>query len=640
MAYHRCPVRALSFALSALALAACETPCVDADFDGLGAGCALGPDCDDTNAARGLDCVTVPPPDCEANPTATGCTCLPGTSTACFGGPPEAAGVGICDRGRAICSGGHWGLCEDAVLPRFETCDDLDQDCDGLVDEHVRSPCGGCSLGCVGGAWGDPFVRPEGDLALTASGELTLRRRSHASATVFVPNAGDSTLSRIDAASAREVARYRTGPEGVALEPSRAAVDWNGDAWVANRNFDGVSSITRVATDEARCVDRDADTRIATSTGAADLLDWGSDECVTLHAPVGGEREIARAMAIDGDRGLDGASGGNPWVGLHDGEAVVVLDAQLGTVDRRIETPGFQPYAAAFDPWGILWMIARDGLLARVDPSRGDEVTIREVPLTCWLLYSLAIDAEGELAMTGFSCDQVTRFSPRTGLFRSTPTRPSPRGIASDPSGATFWVVHTGGTLTQIASRTLTVERIAQLAAMDVVPVETIGVGVDSLGYVWAISRDGGPGGVGVATRFDVAMGVVDAQVPVGLAPHTQGDLTGASLFGEPEPMGSASHVFTGCAPETTRWGRVHVALEPGTHGGATIEVRHAARVEDLGAATYAALGTLPDESAPFTLALPEGGAIEVRVTLFVEGRIGAPRLSRLGVEWQCPGPG
>jgi hypothetical protein len=34
-----------------------------------------------------------------------------------------------------------------------------------------------------------------------------------------------------------------------------------------------------------------------------------------------------------------------------------------------------------------------------------------------------------------------------------------------------------------------------------------------------------------------------------------------------------------------------------------------------------------------------DGGALQVRLTLRAQARIGAPRVGRVGVEWVCPGP-
>lgn len=624
-----------------LVCAGCEPPaCVDLDDDGFGEHCALGPDCDETNADRTDDCDVVPPPDCVAVPTATGCPCLPGTVIDCLAGAdPMSIDVGICRAGRALCLSRHVGACVGGVRPLGEICDGVDQDCDGLTDEDVLSPCGGCDSSCSGGVWGEsaaPFVADAAaGTDTTALGELTLARIPTEHTTLYVANSAEGTLSRIDDGEPpAETARYRTG----GLEPSRVAVDWNGDAWVANRELlGGIPTVTRIAGELGRCVDRDGDGTIRTSRGGADVLAFGDDECVLATTVVGEEAEVARAMAIDGDRGLDDASGGNAWVGLHDGQAIVEVDGLSGVVTRRIETPGFSPYAAAFDPWGRLWMSSRDGLLLRLDPrSEPPDVRILEIPLSCWLAYSLAIDEDGRIALTGFSCDRVTVYDPATERWGSVVTEPSPRGAIF--AGERLYVSHTGGTLTELALAPLRIGAVIALADDDHAVGETIGVGATST-HVWAIAREGDHDGPGRAVRVAIDGVRPDAYVDVGLAPHTQGDLTGAELGSEAVPEGVASHVFAGCPDGMTVWARLHVAIDAGSTGEVDVAFRYAENEGALGAASFAVLGTFPTHSGPFPLSLPDGGVLEVQLTLRVEGRIGSPRVRRIGVEWACPGP-
>lgn len=619
-------------------LSGCGPTCDDPDGDHFGQGCALGPDCDPANAARNVDCVAVPPPDCDADPAATGCPCLPGSSTPCFSFPDAIPGAGPCRSGRSICLAGHWGLCTGEVGPEREVCDAVDEDCDGRTDEGTRSPCGGCDATCRGGVWGEsdaPFTTSD-RLALTAIGELTLARETFASATVWAANSADGTLSRIDAASVTEVARYSTvlgQPRGD--EPSRVAVDWNDDVWVLNRAFDGQGTATKIASDPSRCVDRDHDGAIRTSTGPADVLP--DDECILFTVPIGGPRETPRAIAIDGG-GLERSSPGHPWVGLHDGEAILELDGATGSTLRRIETPSFAPYAAAIDPWGAVWMSSRDGYLARVDPRPATpRLDMIEVPLACWLVYSIAIDAEGRIAMTGFSCDSVAVYDPTTGAIAHVTTQPSTRGAVFDPSGE-LWVAHTGGLLTMLDVAPLRVRRTVDLRAGGASPLETVGLGSDTIGHLWAVSEHGGAGDLGVATRVDLD-GTVSGQVTIGGAPHTQGDLTGIMRGGAFLPDGSETHVFRGCVTGEATWIALHFEAHEGSSGSILFEARRALDEGGLGAATFVPLGTYPDASGPFSLALDAGGVVEVRVTLRAASRRGAPRLARVGLEWSCPGP-
>jgi len=54
--------------------------------------------------------------------------------------------IGACELGVRYCLDGVWGPCVDSVGPEVEICNDIDDDCDGEIDEGAN-PCGGvCSL--------------------------------------------------------------------------------------------------------------------------------------------------------------------------------------------------------------------------------------------------------------------------------------------------------------------------------------------------------------------------------------------------------------------------------------------------------------------------------------------------------------
>ncbi len=61
---------------------------------------------------------------------------------------PCSTDVGSCRTGNSQCIMGEWVGC-DGVLPSEELCNDLDDDCDGLLDEN-RAECGPVAVGDVG----------------------------------------------------------------------------------------------------------------------------------------------------------------------------------------------------------------------------------------------------------------------------------------------------------------------------------------------------------------------------------------------------------------------------------------------------------------------------------------------------------
>ncbi len=79
-----------------------------------------------------------------------------GVTRSCYGGPAGTEGVGLCRAGTETCAGGTFGACVGAVLPAAEVCDGADQDCDGAVDE--ASGGGPLTQSCYTGAAGTAGV--------------------------------------------------------------------------------------------------------------------------------------------------------------------------------------------------------------------------------------------------------------------------------------------------------------------------------------------------------------------------------------------------------------------------------------------------------------------------------------------------
>ncbi|MEZ4392759.1 MAG: MopE-related protein [Polyangiales bacterium] len=66
-----------------------------------------------------------------------GCACAANATRSCYSGPSGTAGRGVCAAGTQRCNAGGtaWGPCTGERLPQPETCNRLDDDCNGQVDE-------------------------------------------------------------------------------------------------------------------------------------------------------------------------------------------------------------------------------------------------------------------------------------------------------------------------------------------------------------------------------------------------------------------------------------------------------------------------------------------------------------------------
>ncbi|RJQ17611.1 hypothetical protein C4573_01375 [Candidatus Woesearchaeota archaeon] len=69
-------------------------------------------------------------------------------------------GIGICTRGKETCVNGEWTSC-DAPLPQAEICNGIDDDCDNATDEELpericglsEGECAGGIQSCTNGSW-------------------------------------------------------------------------------------------------------------------------------------------------------------------------------------------------------------------------------------------------------------------------------------------------------------------------------------------------------------------------------------------------------------------------------------------------------------------------------------------------------
>jgi hypothetical protein len=86
------------------------------------------------------DCSTPEDDDCNGVANEI-CACNVGTTRTCYDGPAGTLGIGPCKAGVQTCSTPNgFGSCADEIVPQAETCNGIDDDCNGFVDEGA-CPC-------------------------------------------------------------------------------------------------------------------------------------------------------------------------------------------------------------------------------------------------------------------------------------------------------------------------------------------------------------------------------------------------------------------------------------------------------------------------------------------------------------------
>jgi plastocyanin len=75
----------------------------------------------------------------------SGPECTDGAIVPCYTGPAGTQGVGACAAGTQTCANGAFGACTGERLPVVETCNGVDDDCNGSADD------GGAAAACTSG---------------------------------------------------------------------------------------------------------------------------------------------------------------------------------------------------------------------------------------------------------------------------------------------------------------------------------------------------------------------------------------------------------------------------------------------------------------------------------------------------------
>lgn len=203
---------------------------------------------------------------------------------------------------------------------------------------------------------------------------------------IWISNPLLGTVSKINVHTLLEEGRYLTAPGGGG-DPSRTAVNFNGDVAVSNR----AGGMTLITPNIDQCPDPNS-----TSTGPDDVREW-PDGCVVWHTPMvyASQRPVAwtagtRDPADCRYHGMD------VWTsGATDSIEVVLLDGETGAIEQIVPIPGvdlvaYGLYNGAVDSGGNFWGSNYGfGHLVRVDR---ETFTAESWPLHGTEAYGVAVD--------------------------------------------------------------------------------------------------------------------------------------------------------------------------------------------------------------------------------------------------------
>ncbi|MCA9715507.1 MAG: hypothetical protein H6713_39760 [Myxococcales bacterium] len=351
---------------------------------------------------------------------------------------------------------------------------------------------------------------------------------------IWIANAEQGTVSKIDTTTMEELGRYITRPDGNG-NPSRTSVNFNGDVAVANRH----GGLTKIYARHADCDEMaNGQPGLQTSSGADDILPWGQDDCIAWYTPFNttNQRPVAWEQGTfnpdtckwEGARvwTVTSATPGLPGLGGPGGVIVYRLNGDSGAVEDMvpIETfPGaqFGAYGGAVDSSGNLWFVPQ-GLPFTPDNKKMAFVNGQNLAFEIHTIpqnvasYGITVDADDYVWVSSTGGTGVARYNPFSKTWDYPDAASLSLGGLAQGADELVWVSTSGGAMA-IEPATLVVAK-----TLSIPDGGTKGVGVDRDGFVWLINE---------TTAYKCDSDSNSCESYDGLtAPYTYSDMTGFQL--------------------------------------------------------------------------------------------------------------
>ncbi len=350
---------------------------------------------------------------------------------------------------------------------------------------------------------------------------------------LWVANASQSTVSKVNTETMVEEARFLTRPDGGG-NPSRTSVSVDGRSVAVANRYGG---LVKIWAREQFCDPmKNGVPGLQTSTGPNDVLAWDEDDCVawyrpfpelTTQRPVAWSGRIDPVLCEDQAVWTAGCGGGAlPGFGSGGDTQVFLVDGQDGEILQEVEVAGypcanFGPYGGAIDPEGNFWLTYNNGNVAVV---RADSFETQVFAKPAELQpYGITVDREGFVWVSSYGeMAGAGRLDPATGDWTLVTGFAGQGGVTQSMDGR-IWTAYWNSSFHDDNGVVWIDPDTAMLGGSLSIPGGTVkGVSADVFGNVYAIT--------GAAHKIDLASDTVVDTYGGLSGPYTYSDMTGAGL--------------------------------------------------------------------------------------------------------------
>lgn len=438
--------------------------------------------------------------------------------------------------------------------------------------------------------------------------QLQLNRIGTTFPVLWVANAGEDTLSKIDTVNNKEIGRYRTwfgsgafGNHGAfsGPAPSRSAVDIQGNAYILNRHFDNRRPMLMKVLAEG-FIDRNSngvadtsedanisgsisagETKNVADTNSNGLFDCSAASCESQDERVAWTSTLPASEAGGLGRSLCIGTDGNLWVGIFNTRRFYKISAADGSILSGPHAVGWTPYGCLVDGDGILWSASLGTSLGKLDTNNPAATAVFNDSSSA--NYGIAL-GNGKVYLASQSGTGYREFNPTTSTF-STPGGSksySSTGISVDGSGNIWTGPYTSaGVRKYNAAGGLLCSGASQFPGA----IETRGVIVDSENNVWQINRH-----TNSVAKYRGSDCAPLGNYPVGFDPYTYSDATGFAARNITTPTGTWT-VINNSGVAGQAWSQVSWTELVPTGAGVQVSARSADVLGNLASLPYQPVG-------------------------------------------------